>query len=284
MSKVRSLADFHVWPEREILDPDRWLTNFTAHERPYAINILNVFLYFNSRLIDAMFSAAIHSLSAELISGNNRPSWRDFLSKVTVTYVQGEQPSPTDSGYVFARKARQVIGFEQCRVLPPAAALRSLWRDPALPILFVDDFVGSGEQMTVEWNRQQEPDSQASFRDACRAETIVYYVPLIATTTGLDWIAQKCPGLRVRPAHILDAGYSLTSPRSFLWPPSLKANARDVLWTASHRAGIPEHCPFGWQGFQDLALAISFEHSVPDATLPLIYWEARGWRPLIRRT
>ena len=287
MSKIRALADFHVWPDRESLDPDRWLTNFKQNERPYAVNILNVFLYFNNRLIDAMFLAAIHSLSSEIISSSHRiadrrNAWRDFLSNVIITYVQGEQPNPTDSGYVFARKARQVVRFQEEQVVPPAVALRRLLRDPHLPVLFVDDFVGSGAQMTKEWNRPQE--SQASFRDAYEPDTTVYYVPLVATTFGLDTIHENCPGVRVRLAHILDIGYSLTSPRSFLWPTALKANATDVLWTASRRAGILDRCQFGWQGFQNFALAMSFEHSVPDATLPLIYWDAEGWQPLIRRT
>jgi hypothetical protein len=39
-----------------------------------------------------------------------------------------------------------------------------------------------------------------------------------------------------------------------------------------------------WQGFHKLGLALAFQHCVPDATLPLFYWEHNEWHPLIRRT
>ena len=291
LSKIQYYVDFHIWPEREQLDPHAWLRNFTEREQPYALNILNVFLYFNERIVNAMFRSAIHSLSAELTRRlTSRAAalarWKEFLSSLIITYVQGERPSPTDSGFVFARKARQVLNIGEVHILEPQRALSYLIRNPRSCIIFVDDFVGSGKQMTVEWCRRHMLDVgyESSFYDACTQETFVVYLPLVATRVGLEHIRARCRGLQVYPVHSIDSSYSLTSPDSILWPDSLKSSAAEVLFDASDRAGIVEKHAHGWQGFHDLALAIAFAHSVPDATLPLIFWEQDGWTPLIRRT
>ena len=37
-------------------------------------------------------------------------------------------------------------------------------------------------------------------------------------------------------------------------------------------------------GFHDLGLTIAFEHSVPDATLPIFWADGSNWKPLYRRS
>ena len=289
-SKLQFLVDIHLWPLRTRLDPYAWIENFTDTERPYALNILNVFLYFVGDLIDAMFRAAVHSLCPELTAkatslAEARAIWHMFLSTVRVTYVQGERPRPTDSGILFARKARQVLGIQEDHITDPGHALASLFNCPSTPVVFVDDFVGSGNQMISTWTRRYDTNSgyETSFADTSHNSYVVY-VPLVATQVGIEALSRECPNLRVCPAHSIDGHYSLVSPDSVLWPDQLRKLAPEVLYNASRRAGIVDGCEFGWKGFHDLALAIAFEHSVPDATLPLIFWDRSGWRPLIRRT
>ena len=109
-------------------------------------------------------------------------------------------------------------------------------------------------------------------------------MPLVATQSGLAALREHCPDLTVRPANSIDSRYSLLSADSVLWPDDLRHDAIDVIYNASRRAGIVDNYTYGWKGFHDLALAIAFEHSIPDATLPLIYWEQDGWNPLRRKT
>ena len=173
LTKLRLLADLHIWPARTRLDPDDWLQNFRNDERPYALNILNVFLYFSNPIIDAMFHSNVHSLSSAVTLyatslAEARAQWQMFLSTVLVTYVQGEHPRPTDSGLVFARKARQVLGISENNIVHPWEALSVIVQRPLTPILFVDDFVGSdrdldpkipdfvgsGTQMIETWTRK----------------------------------------------------------------------------------------------------------------------------------
>lgn len=290
-SKVQFMADVHLWPDRQILDPQAWLRNFRDVERPYALNLLNVFLYYNESLVDALFRAAVQGLSAGITASatslaDAKGRWRSFLATVRVTYVEGERPRPTDSGILFARKARQVLEIDEKQIVDPATALSGLLGNPTYPVLLVDDFVGGGGQMSATWVRPYSLGSgrTGSFVAASQNGGDVIYTPLVSTSHGLAVLALKCPGLRVRPAHILDARYSLTDPNSILWPDGLRPSASDFLFEASKRAGIVDDYEFGWKGFHDLALALAFWHSVPDATLPLFFWDRGDWAPLIRRT
>ena len=60
----------------------------------------------------------------------------------------------------------------------------------------------------------------------------------------------------------------------------LRETASDFIYKASMLGGIPET---QWKGFHDLALTVGFEHSVPDATLPIFYWKNNDWKPLIEK-
>ena len=291
LSKIDFLMDTSVWPASEALDPRGWLDNFPGTERRFALNLLNVFLYYNEQLVDALFRRAVLQLSRRLTEAAQSTiqanvQWRTFISQVLVTYVEGETPNPSDSGYVFARKARQILGIQEDQIVAPDEALTLHVRNPMRPILLVDDFIGSGNQTRNAWSRLYPmPDgTDYSFRCASAQGAHVVYVPIMSTASGLAMLESSCPGLHIRPAHILDSQYSLTSPDSILWPVELKPHADDFLRSASDRAGIIANSEVTWDGFQSLALALAFYHCVPDATIPLYYWEQSGWIPLIRRT
>lgn len=290
LSKTEYFGDVHVWPERQTLDPRSWLNNFTSAERPYATHLLNVFLFFNEPLVDAMLRAGLQALSADLTTvatslADAKARWRDFLATVIVSYVEGELPNPTDSGRTtFTRKARQVLEIAQTQIKEPDEAVQWFSDRFSGTLLLLDDFVGAGSQMTTSWYRAQTLlDGRTMSYFQLHAQGVrVVYIPLVATKYGLEILRDSCPGLDVRPVHVLNEEYSLIHEDSVLWPEPLKAGCLDFLMTASARAGIiaPQH---NWKGFDDLGLGLAFWHSVPDATLPLFYWNANGWSPLVRR-
>ena len=107
-------------------------------------------------------------------------------------------------------------------------------RDPSLVVLFVDDFVGSGNQMAGTWNRRyvSNGSGEASFAQlAGSGSGTFYYVPIVAATAGMKMLSAICTNLRVRPAHILDEAYSLTHPECFMWPESLKGRPHETSCT-----------------------------------------------------
>lgn len=292
LSKARYFVDVQLWPTTPEIDPKGWLANFESEEMEYAVTLLNAFSFLNETLTDELFRSAVHSLSA--ITSNSpttfseaQSAWRTFMSKLVVTYVEGEVPNPTDSGYTFARKARQVLSLDEGRqIFHPWDALYAALADPTRAVLFVDDFVGSGNQMIDTWDRQYTlpGGTTGSFSDLQRFRPgRFFYCPLVCTAYGAGRIRRHCPALELHPAHELDDRDSVSHPDSTLWPDNLKSNARDFLYHVSERAGIVDSYEYGWEGFHKLGLALAFKHSVPDATLPLYFWEGEGWRPLVRK-
>jgi hypothetical protein len=215
--------------------------------------------------------------------------WRQFVDSVIVTYVTGEEPSVTDSGFTFARKARKVLRIPESRVLSPLDTLRELLKTRR-PVVFVDDFVGSGNQFVDTWHREYRLFGSTSLAFSHLAGLPGFsfaYCPLVCTDGGARQLSTRCAGLTLRPAHLLPAVYSAIHPQSIVWPPNLLQSGPEFVKAVSARIGIPDSggaVVNDWQGFHCLGLSLAFYDSVPDATLPIFYWEENGWNPLIKKT
>lgn len=293
LAKCDYFVDIQLWPLTSQLDARGWLRNFHESEMLHAMSLLNAFVYYSKTLTDRLFIAAFQQLSIRVADPSQsyfaiQAAWQQFHREVIVTYVEGETPSVTDSGFAFARRARQLLGLDQVRqILPPDEVLTILRSGSRRPVLFVDDFVGSGNQFKSTWERRRtlQGGVHTSFAQlAPAASSNFYFCPLFCTTLGLQSIRRYCPEVTVLPLHVIDRDRDgALGPQSQLWPDSLRPTAESFVEQASLRAGIPLSGPKGWRGFAGLGLAMAFEHSVPDATLPLFYWDANGWIPLLRR-
>ena len=282
MEKAEFMVNVRMWPLKSELDPARWLSNFTEQEQEVAVHLLDQFLYFGEELLNAAFLSGFQRISTSILdlrSPNELGQrWRDFLASVIVTPVQGEDDSIADSGRVFGRKARQVLGLAEDHLLEPheASKVAMQW---GRPLVFVDDFVGTGLQMISMWEG-------LNLEELVRAGVRVYYAPALATKYGYDNILGECIGLHLSPGQIIPSEYSATAEGSILWPAGRAEECLDVVKRASLRAGIPDtdgYCVDDWQGFHKLGLALAMHGSVPDATLALFRWEENGWKPLIKK-
>src|SRR5579863_1522053 len=293
LAKCDYFLDLQLWPLRMTLDPERWLSNFTSTEHEYAIHLLNSFMFFSVDITNAMFISAFQALSMSVRKPGDslsmvQSAWRAFCDTALITYVTGEAPNKTDSGLVFARKARPVLGFPEERIVSPDQAAR-LAEAHSIPVIFVDDFVGSGNQFRDTWHRVTPIAGSLTTTFAKLASvgrSSFYYIPLIATHQGVQNINAMCSDANIRPAHLLPPEYSALSSDSVIWPTTLLPNAEKFVFDASVRAGIPDTGGNvdDWRGFHKLGLTVAFSHGIPDATLPLFYWEENGWKPLVRRT
>jgi hypothetical protein len=284
----RYYSNVGVWPPPSDMIPVRWLENFTPSEKSHALALLDAFLYFNARFTDQLFASAFHAMSADLVAGvktydAKRSAWRQFTEEVLVTRPTGERPSDTDSGYMFARKARQLLGIAEDRILAPEQILETVATSGPRSVVFVDDFAGSGDQFRTTWERKYEiRGGELSFLTAAEAGLLrtIDYCLAVCTEHARVAIADSAPAVRIRPSHLLPLSYGILHSETLLLPPQLVPTAHDFVLTASARAGISPADAFG---YENLGLALAFEHSVPDATLPLFHHEDNGWIPLVRR-
>ena len=56
------LVDFGAWDQTKI-DPEGWLGNFSAAERPFALVLLSRFTFLSDHLVDQLFRSAFQNLS-----------------------------------------------------------------------------------------------------------------------------------------------------------------------------------------------------------------------------
>ncbi len=285
--KAEFFSLINLWPNTADLDVAGWLSNFNSDEQLLAGHLLSSFAYLNKSITSALFVSAFHQLSTNPHltgpSGSRRSNWEWFRQNVVVTHVEGETPSTTDSGHIFARLARTALGIPEANIVPPERALRMLTSGSGRPIVFVDDFLGSGRQFAATWDRFYSISSahESTFKIECpHSPSNVYFIPLIAAADGVERVAKAAPQVTVCAAHVLDGRDSAVAADSQVWPADLRERGVEMVRVASLRAGIKLD---DWQGFEGLGLCLSFEHSTPDATLPIFYHED-NWRPLIKRT
>jgi len=291
LSKCAYFTKVGLWPlPLTGVDPAAWLDNFTAGEMRHAAYLLNAFLFFPGHVVDQIFVSACRDVLRAATEGEDSAAlpnaWRHFLDAVVVTAVRGERPAPTDSGALFTRRARGLLGIPTGRILEQAEAVAHAHRHGG-DLLLVDDFVGTANQFCETFKREFPVDgSQVSFASIAQVGNVRYfYAPIVATARGCSRILAECAATTTCAGHVLPDRYGALHPESLIWPNDLIATASDFVHTASQRAGIPDApgSPNHWEGFGGLALVLAFDHGTPDATLPLIWWQAGGWTPLRAR-
>ena len=291
----RFFVNTQLWPRSTRFDPQGWLQNFTAEEMPFAVRLLEGFTYFSAELVEAMFLGAFQNVSQLVVPNKENyfsasSQWSRFIDSLVVVRVEGRRSSDADSGYIFTRYARDVLGIDESQILSPSQALERLRQSPKGNVVFVDDFVGSGEQFEDTWVKVHELSgySYASFQSTVAAigsNTVgFYYCPLIATETGRNHIRSVCPLVRIFPAHVLLESYSALSPQSVIWRQDMRESGPQFIQRVSDRAGIPdldggEGC---WRGYRKLGLALAFSHGWPDAILPIFTLDDGKWKPLLK--
>jgi hypothetical protein len=288
LSATAYLSDIRVWTAELKTAGRRWLRNFDDKDQDDAAALLDAFVFFSDEFVDRLFIAAFDALAVEVTRNSvtyddKKAQWQAFKDQVLITHPTGEMPNVTDSGYAFDRRARQMLSIDQAHILDPALVVSRLRSGPPVPVVFVDDFVGSGDQFKKTWQREFDTATgKASFASIAASGGVgpFFYCPLVCTQHGRAVIQTDCKELEVRPTHLLPEESSANHADSLLWPDALRAQAAKFIEDNSVKAGIAANKCWGYAG---LGLALAFEHGVPDSTLPIIWWEENGWVPLVRR-
>lgn len=287
LDKWRYLVKVGVWPPLRLADPERWLTNFHHDEEDVAVALLNSFVYFNNEMTDRLLETSIRQLAPRVTTEgasytDRRIQWLKFLHDVQVTHLIGteDQHDETKSGYMFARKARQILSNPD-QVRPASKLADDLVAGTQLPVVIVDDFSGTGSQFLEGWNRGYtlEDGSKVSYAELSKNGAEIYFCPAVCTSEALGVIEDLPHPPKVSAAHILSDRMSVVHPDSEIIPEYIRDQVPEVVRAATERSGTAEKS-FGWG---DMGLAIGFEHNTPDTTLPIFYCEEDGWNKIVTR-
>lgn len=289
LEKFNFLSTVGQVPIKNRFDPENWLNNFEPDEEQYALCLLDSFLYFSEdtckELLKSNFQKLFRTISGfKEKSKEGRYKYEDFVDEINVipVFLKG----PSDSGYVFARMARDFIKFPEERIpnfnknLPKDMFIRNKKKQK---IVFVDDFIGTGDQfinfMESEFTFKKKKRKLCEILTANDSET--YFCPILSTSMGLDKIKQKYKFIKIICPYFLKNNYSVLDDSSLVWTENLRKDSIKFLREVNQRAGILQ-AQIDWRGYGGLGLTVSFFHSTPDSTLPIFTWDKNGWNPLIK--
>lgn len=290
LSKCETLKQSGLWSGETKVRPRAWLSNFDSADQPIAAVLLDHFVYYSNAAVDRMLLSGFRGLRDRIYQVHGVPAGDRLLDNAIFTSVEGEDPNVTDSGKLFCRKLRQLVGLPDARFLEPVEALAQA--DAGRLVVFLDDFVGSGDQMAQTWRRSYRASHPVSFADASSSGAIsAAYLTLVASRTGVSRLAADANGLAVLHTHELGNNDGVAAlPRNSLRPdgPDIAASIAALLSSYATRLRLPPYIAasaaptLGWGGAGYL---LAFEHSTPDASVPLLWAEGTGsWTPLVRRT
>lgn len=289
IEKYKFFRDTQIWPLASDFNYEQWLANFAeGEEKDIAQHILDYFIYIPDTHINQMLATVIGKCGYYF--KYQRGSWtdEDFKNNCWYSFVPGEELKPTDSGYVFNRKLRDIIHIPEGRLVSFQDLYQILLYSVDQNVVLVDDFVGSGHQTCVAWNRLDQLASNSLQEIAFKNNHKIIYAPLIVNYKGYKKIVNECGGLGLTYIHFLSKDYSLFSKNCPCWGGDevLFQNAINLIEQKSEELGIPNTggaSVIDIKGYDKQGLALAFEHGMPDACPPIFYWESADWKPLIKK-
>ena len=303
--KIKSLNEL-LW-EHRVAHPvvAQWLCNFRGDfeamdtERSNALYLLSKFLFLGRnevrQLLRAMFVDLIRQpltleARAQLeIQDNFDAIHRGFLSKFEGTRFLG-LGNPAESGTHILYDFRHMNKIPLRYFVAPHELFtgglndpETEWESPSVDrLIFIDDFCGTGTQaqnMGVKY--------VPLMREVARRSNIdvkVWYLTLLATTAGLEFLRKAEIFDRVECVSQLDSSYRVFDDDSlyYIRPPS---NVTKIQAEGIARGYGKRLQPGSPLGFDDCQLLIGFHHNVPDNTLPIISHERPElpWYPVFPR-
>ena len=287
LAKCEVLKQVGFWPSEPIIRPKAWINNFDLEDRGAAAYLLDRFTFYNEQLTNELLVASYNSMVDGLRKGSSAMGSVEILKSLqqaVFTYVTGEKPAPTDSGYTFCRKARQKLEIPEELICHPEDAVK--YASSGRTVVFLDDFIGSGDQFLRTWQRnygQSDPKSFMTINKSVPFAAI--YISLVTTSYGLGEISKIAPNVAVCTAHILNERSTVFSPDI----PSSKQEEIEQLLEKYHTRLTPRESYIAGDkinlkyGYKKRGLMLGFQHSIPDSTLPIFWSQGTDWEPLIER-
>lgn len=285
LAKCKAFKACGLWSKEPKIRPAAWLDNFDYEDKEIASLLLDSFIFYNHTYTDALLLSAYHAIPNLGIDFKGK-TIQKFLDGAVFTIITGENPNPTDSGHIFGRKMRQLLHVPEEQIVNVDIAIKHAKGGGT--VIFMDDFIGSGDQFLETWRRKygrQEPQSFESIYSTI--DFVSIYITLIATEIGKDNINNCTSNVYLSPAHVLTEKSTLRG----MDLRNISQNDIDqFLNKYSPRLTPNEHYiaknpDFLKYGYHQIGAMLGFEHSIPDATLP-IFWSPgnNNWVPLVERS
>lgn len=285
-SRCRELISYGVWSGIQQSRLKSWIANFrTLEERYFAALVLDLLVYRSDdqtlSLLRQLLSrvipdhARISGLSAAVRMTYQSVRTDKVDPKVRIVPVIPPGSSPTKSGPVIARHLKRTLRISERWVIYPEQVEAVL---PSLDaVIFIDDFLGTGDQFSdFLLDTQLAPHINSS---------CFIYGCLAAHRYGIQSLQKMFPKLHIAAVERLDDSHALFHSDSGTFPDGENSaeKAKEFYYSLLSDRGINISGP-DRRGYGHLELAYAFQHSVPDNSLPILWWDGGElWRPLFDR-
>lgn len=282
---------FQVWPLSNHLNYEGWLGNFSLDtDRKIAERILDFFTYYSKDMVDKLLAVSVGRAGKILQEHYSDWTHNDFKQKCIYSFIPGETPNPSDSGHTFLRKIREIANIPQARLIEFGdlfAYLESNTSNP-IPVILVDDIVGSGAQCDNAWCTQIGGNNLNTLQKISQKYNHKFvYAPLIINEMGRNRIQSRCPELFLSPAHVIGEEYCLFNSKCICWhddEATFKQGVEMIIRKSTELGIKDDNSEVSVRGFGGQGLTIAFEHGAPDAIPAFFYWEDNNWMPLIKKS
>ncbi len=285
--KCQGLIELGIW------DIDRarysgWLNQFARDdERFFSSCILDCLMYRNREQFTASLRSLVrgqlrqalpklqpaHDGAVQLLLAGGRGS------KICLCPAIDLDAPPTKSGPFILRRLKKAFDASTDIMYWPWKVSAEIKAGNIRTVILIDDFLGSGSQVNEYLGNLFGPLDK---------DVLWIYAPVVAHESGINYLAQEQPLLKVVCAERLGPSHSFFNDEywALVSNGTIKGqDAKDFYLDFLNRRGLSAHDDFGFAplGFGGLSLCYGFEHGTPDNSLPLLWGRADGWQHLLDR-
>jgi hypothetical protein len=259
----------------EVSDVRSWLRQFgTNVDQRLVFKLLSKIKYFSEDMIRQRLATLLQMIKRDVTFRFEGVQPR--LHDIVVSYLDG----PGKSGFQYAKLFGEENSVFHENILEPSRALRvALKSDKVKAIVFIDDFLGSG-QSALEGllGMQRELGEIAATRKIPVFLCVIAGFQTAVQHMEAELVKRKLQ-IRVRVADPLaDADRAFSDAADIFADVDEMEKAKRLVRDFGSRLE-PKH-PLG---FNDTEGLIVFERSCPNNTLPVLWGKSADWTPLFRR-
>jgi len=297
---VRKKIGFYIstgrWDNVSDAQINAWLGNFDEEGQKWALALLNNFIYYPAQDVRQLCRYGLMKVIfyKQLLGVDQSQDFcctddvlhQELTDRIRETRLVPllSEGNPTESGNAIARLYTTVGLVNEHQVIRPDEIAAYIDKRLCKRFLFVDDFMGTSEQLELFWNQSfpwlgvNGQDMSLAQISAQHTEVSFEYLVLLATAAGLKYVEHRVPGLTIFSCEKLSEEYRIFGDNSIFFETVDDRQAcKRYLENLCHQKGI------NFAGYQGVDFAVAFNHGAPDSCLPLFWEKNANWIPLFKR-
>lgn len=293
---VKWVKDREIFYRTQLINEDRvrvWLNQFKKSEDFYQFetndqqrlmfHMLQHLTFYNRSRIRAKLKEAHGMVIRDLRNSEifwSKEEGKRKRSDILISYLD----EPGKSGANYAKLYAEENGIyrgEGGNVVEPGRLRQAFeWKRKLQALVFVDDFIGTGESTSEYFKKLAEEHGEVLRNSGLQ----IFFIALSGFIKGREKIEDRLDELylpvHTRVCDLLDETAQCFSNTTRIFPNPLD---RDRARKIAHHYGLKleNHAPLG---YGDCEAAVVFEDSCPNNTLPILWAESKDWIPLFKRS